>query len=166
MRTLLLLAALVLPSWAVAQPDLEETRPAAIENPEEFLGSVGRAWADLEADTPMPDSGAVTAGHGSVRWDTADDEVKWIQADVRNGYIVQLSVRPGLEVSTADLTRFANELRTDLGRPGPNGYYDATKWSDFRRVAGSLSHPDLKVQVEMFVTDRLMVIRVTPGSEP
>ncbi|MGB3542888.1 hypothetical protein [Rubrivirga sp.] len=159
MRTALLFFAL-----AAAVSAQEGERPTSIEDPDLLLSSIGQGWEDVETSMPIPDSGAVATGAGSVWWPAADDEIAWVRADVRDNRIVQLSIKPGEDVSAENLTQFAQGLKGELGPAGPNGFYDATDWTEFNPASGRILKSGIKVQVAMLVPERVLILRLTPGS--
>ncbi|MGB3542887.1 hypothetical protein [Rubrivirga sp.] len=159
---LIVLFALLAP-LAHAQTD-SEPRADPSTDPEALVRMLGREWADLEAVTPAPDSGAVARGAGSVWWPSGRGA--WVRVDVQHGVVVQVTSPVNASFPSQGLARFVQELEAEVGPAGPDGYFDTAGWGDFREEIGLEYPPGLKVQYGIFAEERLMVVRLTPGSYP
>ena len=175
MRLLAVLIALA-PLGAAAQNDWSKYEVADLEtgdledadrpDPRAFISAIGQRWANVQDALPDADSTALEGDTGFVRWTSVGDEVAALDLSVLEGLVVQLTFHPTESVPQTELASFAQELAQAAGPAAPNGFHDASEWSDTLEVASGLARSGIKIQVGMFLEERVLIVRITPGSLP
>ena len=113
---------------------------------------------------PAPDSLALEGGSGFARWTGTDEEIAAADLSVRDGRVVQLTVRPSASVAEDVLEDLALSFAATLGPAAPNGFHETANWDGLDGGPPRLTRRGVKLQVGMFVADRVLVLRLTPGS--
>ncbi len=86
----------------------------------------GRLWADVSADVPPPDSGAVADGAGTMRWSAAESDVASAVAVVEGGTIrrVTFTFMPA-SASARRMDEAMLQLKQVVGMPADPPFYTA-----------------------------------------